>query len=148
MGQDHIVINDIKEAQSSYSMNQDISLVDSIIYDTTICHISICDSFGTIMVDDIDLSSMTREHSISGFIDFMKHPSENIVIIFNNHIFKKKDLNIRADTFTSHIFKLIIITLNINPTQQFSNIFQSDNIIIDSHSDSHLQHLPPIQLLH
>ena len=129
VGHDHIVINDIKEAQSSYSINQDISLVDSIIYDTTIYHISICESFGTIMVDDIDLSSMTREHSISGFIDFMKHPSENIVIIFNNHIFKKNNLNIRVDTPTSTIFEFIFTNLNINLTQPLSSIIQRVNNI-------------------
>ena len=129
--QDYIVINDIKEIQSSYSITYDISLIDTIIYDTSLYHTSICDTFGIIMVDGIDLSSMTREYSIIGFIDFMKHSSEDIDIIFNYNILKKKDLNIRADTFTSHIFKLIITTLNINPTQQFSNIFQSDNIIID-----------------
>ena len=124
VGQDHIVINDIKEAQSSYSINQDISLVDSIIYDSTIYHIRICDSFGTIMVDDIDLSSMTREHSISGFIDFMKHPSENIVVIFNNHIFKKNDLNIKVDTSTTNILEFTFANLNINLTQSLSSIIQ------------------------
>ena len=120
------------EAQSSYSINQDISLVDSIIYDTTIYHINICDSFGTIMVDDIDLSSMTREHS-SGFIDFMKHPSENIAIIFNNHILKKNDLNTRVDTSTSIIFEFIFTNLNINLTQPLSNIIQRVNNITTYH---------------
>ena len=124
--QDYIVINDIKENQSSYSITQDISLVDAIIY-TIIYHTSIYDSFGTIMVDGIDLSSVTRGYSIIGFIDFTKHPSENIGIILNNHILKKKDLNIRVDTSTSHIFEFIITALNINLTQQFSSIIQGVN---------------------
>ena len=118
--QDYIVINDIKESQSSYS----------IIYDTSLYHTSSYDTFGIIMVDGIDLSSMTRDYSIIGFIDFMKHPSEDIDIIFNHNILKKKDLDIRADT-SSHIFKFITTTLNTNPTQQFNNTLQSDNIIID-----------------
>ena len=128
----HIIHHDIKEIQSSYSITHDISPIDTIIYDTSIYHTSIYDSFGIIMVDGIDLSSMTREYSIIGFIDLMKHPSEDIDIIFNCDILKKKDLDIRVDTFTSHIFKFITTTLNINPTQQLSNIFQSDNIIVDS----------------
>ena len=131
VAQNYIVINDIKKTQSSYRITHDISLVDSIIYDTSIYHTIIYDSFGTIMVDGIDLSSMTRDYSIIEFIDFMKHPSENIDIILNNHILKKKDLNIRVNTYTSHIFEFIIFALNINPTQQFSNIIQRVNNIID-----------------
>ena len=136
VAQDYTVINDIKETQSSYSTTQDISLVDAIsydtiIYDTSIYHTSICDSLGTIMVDDIDLSSTTRDYNIIEFIDFMKHPSENIDIIFNNHILKKKDFNIRVDTSTSHIFEFIFTTLNINPIQLFSSIIRNVNNIID-----------------
>ena len=129
--QDHIVTYDIKADLSSRSITQDISIIDTIIYDTTAHHIKICDSFGTIIVDDIDLSSMTKEYIIIGLIDFMKHPSEDIDIIFNYIILEKKDLDIRANTFNSHILEFIITTPDINPTQQFSNISQSDNIIID-----------------
>ena len=113
------------------SIIQDIGIVDNIIYDTTTHHVSICDSFGTIIVDDIDLSLLTKEYIIIGFIDFMKHPSEDIDIILNYIIIEKKDLDIRANTFTSHIFEFITTTPDINYTQQLSNISQSDNIIID-----------------
>ena len=115
----------------SHSIIQDISIIDTIIYDTTTHHLSICDSFGTIIIDDIDLSSMTGEYIIIELIDFMKHPSGDVDIIFNYIILEKKDLNIRTNTFTSNIFEFIITTPDLNHTQQLSNIFQSDNIIID-----------------
>ena len=83
--QRHLVINDIKEAQSSYNFTQGISLIDTIIYDINFYHTSIYDAFGIIIVEGIGLSSMTRESSIIGFIDSRKRPSEDIVIILNIH---------------------------------------------------------------
>ena len=74
---------------------------------------------------------MTKEYNIIGFIDFMNHPSEDIVIILNYHIFKKKELNIKVDIPTSHIFEFITTTFNNNSTQQSSSIIQTDNNIID-----------------
>ena len=96
--QGYLVINDIKKAQSSYSHIQSISLIDAIIYDTSIYHTSIYDTLGIIMVEGIDLPSMAREYRIIGFIDFMKHPSEDIDIIFYYHVLKKKDIYTRVDT--------------------------------------------------
>ena len=129
--QGYIVINDIKKAQSSYSLTQSISLIDTIIYDTNIYHTSIYDILGIIIVEGIDLSSITKEYNIIGFINFMKHPSEDIVIILNHHILKKKELNIKVDASTIHLCEFITTTFNINPTQQFSSILQNDNNIID-----------------
>ena len=119
-------IMDIIHQKSVY-----ISFIDTIIYDTSIYHTSIYDTFGIIMVDGIDLSSMTRKYSIIGFIDFMKHPSEDSDITFNYSILKKKDINIRVDISTRHIFRLITITLDISSIYQFSSIFQSNNSIIN-----------------
>ena len=141
--QGYIVIDDIKEAQSSYSLTQSISLIDTIIYDTHIYHTSIYDALGIIMVEGIDLSSMTREYSIIGFIDFMKHPSEDMDIIFDYHILKKKDLNIKVDPSTIHLCGFIITTLNINPTQQLNNIFQSDHNIIDYIIQTNINNIHP-----
>ena len=63
---EYLVINDIKEAQSSPNF-------------------SINDALETIIVEDIGLSSMTKGISIIGFIDSKKYSSEDIVIILNIH---------------------------------------------------------------
>ena len=65
--QDHLIITDIKEAQSSYSITQSIGLNYTSIYDT----------FGTIMLDGIDLSSIAEDYRLIKLIDFMKQSSVN-----------------------------------------------------------------------
>ena len=81
----HLVINNIKEAQSSYNLTQGISLIDTILYDINFYHTTIYDAFGIIIVEGIGSSSMTRGISIIGFINSRKHPSEDIDIIMNIH---------------------------------------------------------------
>ena len=127
VSQGRVVINDINADLSSRNITQNISIIDTIIYDTTTHHISIYDSFGTIIVEDIDLSSMTKEYILITFVDFMKHSSEHIDLIFDNVIIEKKALNIRTDPFISIALDFIII----NNIQQLSNILQRDNVILN-----------------
>ena len=127
VSQGRVVINDINADLSSRSITQNISIIDTIIYDATTHHINIYDSFGTIIVEDIDLSSMTKEYILITFVDFMKHSSEHIDLIFDNVIIEKKALNVRTDPFISIVLEFIII----NYVQQLSNILQRDNVILD-----------------
>ena len=71
--QGHLVMNDIKEAEASLSLIYGISLIKVIICDINSNNLSIFDSFKTIIVEDIGLSSMTT--GISN-IDF--HLEHNI----------------------------------------------------------------------
>ena len=112
---------------SSRSIIQDLSIIDTIIYDTITHHISIYDSFGTIIVDDIDLSSMTKEYTLITFVDFMKYSSEHIDIIHDNVIIEKEDINIRTNPFISIVLEFIIT----NNIQQLSNILQRDSVILN-----------------
>ena len=127
VSQGRVVINDINADLSSHSITQNISIIDTIIYDTTTHHISIYNRFGTIIVEDIDLSSMTEEYILITFVDFMKYSSEHIDIILDNVIIEKKDLNIRTDPFIIIVLEFIIT----NNVQQLSNILQRDNVILD-----------------
>ena len=122
-----IYSHDIAVDLSSRSIIQDLSIIDTIIYDTITHHISIYDSFGTIIVDDIDLSSMTKEYILITFVDFMKYSSEHIDIILDNVIIEKEDLNIRTNPFISIVLEFIIT----NNIQQLSNILQRDSVILN-----------------
>ena len=127
--QDHIVIHDIAADLSSRSIIQDISIIDTIIYDTITYHISIYVSFGTIIVDGIDLSSMTTEYILITFVDFMKHASAHIDLIFDNVTIEKMDINNRTNPSISIVLEFITTTLDLNNIQHRGNILQSDNII-------------------
>ena len=132
VSQDHVVIHDIAVDLSSRSIIQDLSIIDTIICDTITHHISIYDSFGTIIVDDIDLSSMTKEYTLITFVDFMKYSSEHIDIIHDNVIIEKGDLNIRTNPFISIVLEFIIT----NNIQQLSNIIQRDSVTASSSTTS------------
>ena len=130
---DHIVIHDIAVDLSFHVITQDLSIIDTIIYDTTTHHSSIYDNFGIIIVDDIDLSSMTIEHILITLVDFMKHSSVHIdlvssgdIIIRDNVIIGKKDLISWIDTVINLDIKFIIT----NIIQHLSNIFQRDSVIL------------------
>ena len=110
VSQGRVVINDINADLSPHSIIQNVSIIDTIIYDTTTHHIGIYDSFGTIIVDDVDLSSMTKEYILITSVDFMKHSSEHIYLIFDNVIIEKKDLSIRTDTLINIILEYITTT--------------------------------------
>ena len=122
-----IYSHDIAVDLSSRSIIQDLSIIDTIIYDTITHHISIYDSFGTIIVDDIDLSSMTKEYTLITLVDFMKYSSEHIDIIHDNVIIEKEDLNIRTNPFINIVLEFIIT----NNIQQLSNILQRDSVILN-----------------
>ena len=109
VSQGRVVINDIDADLSSHSITQNISIIDTINYDTTTHHINIYDSFGTIIVEDIDLSSMTKEYILITFVDFMKHSSEHIDFIFDNVIIEEKDLDIRTGPFIIIVLEFIVI---------------------------------------
>ena len=127
VSQDHVVIHDIAADLSSRSIIQDLSIIDTIVYDTITHHISIYDSFGTIIVDDIDSSSMTKEYNLITFVDFMKYSSEHIDLIHDNVIIEKEDLNIRTNPFISIVLEFIIT----NNIQQLSNILPRDSVILN-----------------
>ena len=137
MKKKNIVIHDIAANLSSRSITQDISIIDTIIYDIITHHIGIYDSFGTIIVDDIDLTSMIKEYILLMFIDFMKHPSVHIdlvssedTIVLDNVIIEKKDIFSWTDTVINLNIKSIISILNLNNLQQLSNILQKDSVIL------------------
>ena len=135
---DHIVIHDIVADLSSRIITQDLSIIDTIIYDTITHHISIYDSLGTIIVDDIDLTSMMKEYILITFVDFMKHSSAHIdlvssedIIVLDNVIIEKKNIISWTDTVINLDIKFIIIVLNLNNNQHFSDTLQKDSVILD-----------------
>ena len=96
---DYPIISDIKKVQSSHSITQSLSINYSSIYD----------SFGTIMIEGIDLSSVARDYTLIQLIDFVKQSSVDNLITLNHNILKKKDFNISTDIYILNIFDLNII---------------------------------------
>ena len=94
-----IVNHDIPADLSSRIIIRDLSIIDTIIYDTITHHIDIYDSFGTIIVDDIDLTSVMKECILIMLIDFMKQTSVDIdltssedITVLDNVIIEKEDI--------------------------------------------------------
>ena len=136
MKKGYIVIHDIAADLSSRIITKDLSIIDTIIYDTITHHISIYDSFGTIIVDDIDLTSMMKEYILITFVDFMKHSSVHIdlvssedIIVLDNVIIEKRDIINWTDVKLD--IKSFIINYNLNNHQHFSNILQKDSVIVN-----------------
>ena len=134
----HIVIHDIAADLSSRIITKDLSIIDTIIYDTITHHISIYDSFGTIIVDDIDLTSMMKEYLLIMLIDFMNHSSVHIdlvssedIIVLDNVIIEKEDIISWTDTVIKLDIQSFIIKHNLNNHQHFTNILQKDSVIFN-----------------
>ena len=135
---DHIVIHDIAADLSSRITIKDLSIIDTIIYDTITHHIDIYDSFGTIIVDDIDLTSMMKEYILIMLIDFMKHTSVDIdlvssedIIVLDNVIIEKEDIISWTDIVIKLDIQSFIIKHNLNHHQHFTNIPQKDSAIFN-----------------
>ena len=134
----HIVIHDIAADLSSRITIKDLSIIDTIIYDTITHHIDIYDSFGTIIVDDIDLTSMMKEYILIMLIDFMKQTSVDIdlvssedIIVLDNVIIEKEDIISWTDIVIKLDIQSFIIKHNLNHHQHFTNIPQKDSAIFN-----------------
>ena len=134
----HIVIHDIAADLSSRIITKNLSIIDTIIYDTITHHISIYDSFGTIIVDDIDLTSMMKEYILIMLIDFMKHSSVHLglvssedIIVLDKVIIEKEDIISWTDTVIKLDIQSFIIKHNLNNHQHLTNILQKDSVIFN-----------------
>ena len=133
-----IVNHDIAADLSSRITIKDLSIIDTIIYDTITHHIDIYDSFGTIIVDDIDLTSVMKEYILIMLIDFMKQTSVDIdlissedIIVLDNVIIEKEDIISWTDIVNNLDIQSFIIKHNLNNHQHFTNIRQRDSVILN-----------------
>ena len=134
-----IVNHDIAADLSSRITIKDLSIIDTIIYDTITYHIDIYDSFGTIIVDDIDLTSMMKEYILIMLIDFMKQTSVDIdlissedITVLDNVIIEKEDIISWTDTVNNLDIQSFINKHNLNNHQNFTNIRQRDSVILNN----------------
>ena len=133
-----IVNHDIAADLSSRTIIKDLSIIDTIIYDTITHHIDIYDSFGIIIVDDIDLTSMMKEYILIMLIDFMKQTSVDIdlissedITVLDNVTIEKEDIISWTNIVTKPDIQLFIIKHNLNNHQSFINNCQRNSVILN-----------------
>ena len=134
-----IVNHDIAADLSSRITIKDLNIIDTIIYDTITHHIDIYDSFGTIIVDDIDLTSVMKEYILIMLIDFMKQTSVDIdlissedITVLDNVIIEKEDIISWTDIVNNLDIQSVINKHNFNNHQNFTNIRQRDSVIFNN----------------
>ena len=134
-----IVNHDIAADLSSRITIKDLNIIDTIIYDTITHHIDIYDSFGTIIVDDIDLTSVMKEYILIMLIDFMKQTSVDIdlissedITVLDNVIIEKEDIISWTDIVNNLDIQSVINKHNFNNHQNFTNIRQRDSVILNN----------------
>ena len=132
------VNHDIVADLSSRTIIKDLSIIDTIIYDTIIHHIDIYDSFGIIIEDDIDLTSVKKEYILIMLIDFMKQTSGDIDLISSEDITVLDNVTIEKEDIISWINIVIkpniqpfIIKHNLNNHQSFINNCQRNSLILN-----------------
>ena len=133
-----IVNHDITADLSSRTIIRDLSIIDTIIYDTITHHVDIYDSLGTIIVDDIDLTSMMKEYILIMLIDFMKQTSVDIdlissedITVLDNVTIEKEDIISWTNIITKPDIQLFIIKHNLNNHQSFINNCQRNSVILN-----------------
>ena len=133
-----IVNHDIAADLSSRTIIRDLSIIDTIIYDTITHHIDIYDSFGTIIVDDIDLTSMMKEYILIMLIDFVKQTSVDIdlissedITVLDNVTIEKEDIISWTNIVTKPDIQLFIIKHNLNNHQSLINNCQRNSVILN-----------------
>ena len=134
-----IVNHDIAADLSSRTIIRDLSIIDTIIYDTITHHIDIYDSFGTIIVDDIDLTLVMKEYIIIMLIDFMKQTSVDIdfissedIAVLDNVIIEKEDIISWTDIVNHLNIQSVINKHTFNNHQNFTNLRQRDSVILNN----------------
>ena len=134
-----IVNHDIAADLSSRTIIRDLSIIDTIIYDTIAHHIDTYNSFGTIIVDDIDLTSVMKEHIIIMLVDFMKQTSVDIDLIsseditaLDNVIIEKEDIISWTDIVNHLNIQSVINKYTFNNHQNFTNLRQRDSVILNN----------------
>ena len=133
-----IVNHDIAADLSSHITSKDLNIIDTIIYDTITHHIDIYDSFGTIIVDNIELTSMMKEYILIMLIDFMKQTSVDIdlissedITVLDNVIIEKEDIISRINIITKSDIQPFMIKHNLNNHQSLINICQGNRVILN-----------------
>ena len=134
-----IVNHDIAADLSSRTIIRDLSIIDTIIYDTITHHIDIYDSFGTVIVDDIDLTSVMKEYILIMLIDFMKQTSVDIdlissedITVLDNVIIEKEDIISWTNIVNNLDIQSVVNKHNSNNHQNFTDIRQRDSVILNN----------------
>ena len=135
---DRTVNHDIVADLSSRTIIKDLSIIDTIIYDTIIHHIDIYDSFGIVIEDDIDLTSVKKEYILIMLIDFMKQTSVDIdlissegITVLDNVTIEKEDIVSWINIVTKPNIQPFIIKHNLNNRQSFINNCQRNSLIFN-----------------